>query len=210
MRALHKPRAEVGARRLTAEEIRTARFDQAPRAWRGCSEEEVTAFLARVATSVETDEAERAALRAEVDRLRHYYRSRGEDVDATPYVRPYRPPPTAGDLTSQVRQRLDAIGGNAEVYADLITPGTYRLPDDQGGPEQAREVLAHAEVAGRIGFEETVDVFRSLFRSQPAAVTAELRRTLAWLDEYAHAVGRQVGAMQAALSDRLDGAPEAY
>ena len=208
MRALRKPRTEQPATRPSAAEIRSARFGPSPVGWRGYSEEEVTAFLGRVASWIETDEAERAALRAEIDRLRRYYRTRAEDVDAAPYVRPDRPPPTAGDLTSQVRQRLDAIGGNAEGYADLATPGTYRPADDPPEPGRAREVLVHAEVAGRIGFEESVDTFRSVFRSQPAGVTAELRRTLTWLGEYAFAVSRQVGVLQAALSDRLDSPPE--
>src|SRR3954451_14292443 len=80
VRAFRKLRAEKD-RRLTAAEIRSARFGQSPMAWRGYSEEEVSAFLSRVAAGVEADEAERAALRAEIDRLRHFYREHGADVD---------------------------------------------------------------------------------------------------------------------------------
>lgn len=204
MRALRKLRTDR-TRRLTAEEIRSARFTQSPMAWRGYSEEEVGTFLARVAAGMETDEAERSALRAEVERLRHFYRSHGEDVDRAPLVARHRPPPSPGDLPSQARQRLDALTANAELYADLLTGGVYRAPDHPvPPPEESRDLLVHAEVSCRIGFAETLEAFRATYREQPAAVLGELERTRLWLDEFTHALTRQLAALQAAVEDRLD------
>lgn len=207
MRALRKLRADR-TRRLTAEEIRSARFNQSPMAWRGYSEEEVGAFLARIAAGMETDDAERTALRAEVERLRQFYRSHGEDVDRAALLPRHRPPPSPGDLPSQARQRLDALTANAELYADLLTGGVYRAPDHPVQPQdESRDLLVHAEVSCRIGFEETLETFRSTYRDQPAAVTGELERTRLWLDEFTHALTRQLTALYAAVEERLADQP---
>jgi DivIVA domain-containing protein len=204
VRGFRKLRAETD-RRLTAAEIRSARFEQSPMAWRGYSEEEVDSFLARIAAGIEADEAERTALRAEIDRLRHFYRDHGADVDRVPLVEFRRPPATPGDLTSQARQRLDALTANAERYADLLTGGLYREPDDPVPPQdEARDLLVHAEVSCRIGFEQTVTQFRSAYRGWPAGVAGELERTMTWLDEFTHALTRQLAALHGAAGDGLD------
>ena len=204
MRAFRRLRADV-TRRLTAAEIRSARFGQSPMAWRGYSEEEVGAFLDRVAAFVEADEAERAALRAEVDRLRHFYRDHGTDVDRVPLTAVRRPPASPGDLTSQARQRLDALTANAERYADLLTGGVPRAPDDPvPAAEEARDLLVHAEVSTRIGFEQTIADFRSAYRAHPVGVARELERTLVWLDELTHAVTGQLAALYGAAADVLE------
>jgi cell division septum initiation protein DivIVA len=175
-------------------------------AWRGYSEEEVSAFLSRVASELEEAEAERVALRSEVDRLRHFYRDHGTDVDRVPVVNgARRPPATANDLTSQVRQRLDALTTNAERYADLLTGGIHRAADHPVAPrDEARDLLVHAEVSARIGFEQTVADFRAAYHEHPAGVAAELERTLVWLDELTHALTRQLAALHAAAAEPLE------
>jgi DivIVA domain-containing protein len=204
VRAFRRLRTDQ-TRRLTAAEIRSARFGQSPMAWRGYSEEEVGAFLARVAAGVEAEEAERAALRAEIDRLRKFYREHGADVDRVPLVTSRRPPASPGDLTSQARQRLDALTANAERYADLLTGGVQRAPDDPvPARDEARDLLVHAEVSARIGFEQTVADFRSAYRAHPAGVAAELQRTLVWLDELTHALTVQLAAMYGAVGEGLE------
>ena len=201
MRALRKLRAGQDAGRpLTAEDVRTARFGQSPMAWRGFSEEEVGAFLRRLAAQLEAEEAERRALRAEIDRLRTFYRSHGTDVDQVPVGSTRRPPPSAGDLPSQTRPRLDALTATAELYADLLTGGVWRAPDAPVAPaDEARELLVHAEVSARIGYEELVTAFRAAYAEQPEATTAELRRTQTWLDEYTHALTAQLTALHSTL-----------
>lgn len=201
MRALRKLRAgDTAARRLSAEDVRTVRFSQSPMAWRGFSEEEVAAYLARVAAQMETEAAEREALRAEVDRLRNFYRNNGTDVDRVPVAPRDRPPPSDGDLPSRTRPRLDPLTATAELYADLLTGGVWRSPDAPTSPaEEARELLVHAEVSARIGYEELVASFRAAYADQPAATATELRRTQLWLDEYTHALTRQLTALHTAL-----------
>jgi DivIVA domain-containing protein len=204
VRAFRRLRADQTPR-LTAAEIRSTRFGQSPMAWRGYSEEEVAAFLNRVATAVEADEAERAALRSEIDRLRHFYRDHGTDVDRAPLVPGGRPPASPGDLTSQARQRLDALTANAERYADLLTGGVHRPPDHPvPARDEARDLLVHAEVSARIGFEQTVADFRSAYHAHPAGVIGELERVLVWLDEFTHALTRQLAAMHGAAADALE------
>jgi DivIVA domain-containing protein len=205
VRGLRKLRStESRTRPPTAEEIRAARFGQSPMAWRGFSEEEVVAYLGRVATVVETGEAERAALRAEIDRLRTFYRSHGTEVDAVPVRPAHRPPPSPGDLPSQARQRLDALTANAELYADLLTGGVRPGPDDPpDGRERARELLVHAEVSARIGFEEVLAGFRAAYGDRSPAAVAELRRSQQWLEEFSHALTRQLAALCDAVDDLL-------
>lgn len=209
MRALRKLRASDRTDRPpTAEEIRTARFGQSPMAWRGYSEEEVGVFLARVAAGVETAEAERVALRAEVDRLRNFYRSHGTEVNQVPVVPGNRPAAAGGDLPSQVRQWLDAFTANAERYADLLTGGLHRPPEAPPARDEARDLLVHCEVVGRISFDELLDGFRSAYATQPAAVDAELRRTQVWLEEFSAALTRQLSALHTVIADRLPDTPD--
>lgn len=204
MRGLRKSRAEERSRPPTAEEIRSARFGQSPMAWRGFSEEEVVHYLGRVAAAVESGEAERAALRAEVDRLRTFYRTHGTEVDAVPLTPRHRPPPSAGDLTSQARHRLDALTANAEWYADLLTGGLRPDPEDPLPPrDRARELLVHAEVSTRIGFEEVVAAFVAAYGDRSPAALAELRRSQVWLEEFSHALTRQLAALCDAVDDLL-------
>lgn len=204
VRGLRKLRSAGGrSRPPTPEEIRSARFGQSPMAWRGYSEEEVSAYLERVATAIEDDAAERIALRAEVDRLRAFYREHGTDVDGVP-VRPgHRPPPSPGDLPSQARQRLDAITANAELYADLLTGGVRPGPDDPPPKDRARELLVHAEVSVRIGFEEVLAGFRDAYGDRSPAAVGELRRSQQWLEEFSHAQTRQLAALCDAVDDLL-------
>lgn len=204
MRGLRKLRAEERSRPPTAEEIRRARFGQSPMAWRGFSEEEVVRYLHRVAAAVESGEAERAALRAEVDRLRTFYRSHGTDVDGVPAIPRLRPPPSPGDLTSQARQRLEALGATAQLYADLLTGGVRPAGDDPAAArDQARELLVHAEVSARIGFEEVLAGFRAAYGDRSPAALAELRRTQVWLEEFSAALTRQLAALCDAVDDLL-------
>ena len=205
MRGLRRARAEEGrSRPPTAAEIRAARFGQSPMAWRGFSEEEVVAYLARVAAVVETGEAEREALRAEVDRLRSFYRAHGTDVDGVPLAPRLRPPTSPGDLPSQVRPRLAALSANAELYADLLTGGVRPAGDDPAAArDQARELLVHAEVSARIGYEEVLTGFRAAYGDRSPAAVAELRRSQQWLEEFSHALTRQLAALCDAVDDLL-------
>lgn len=204
MRGLRKLRAEERSRPPTAEEIRSARFGQSPMAWRGFSEEEVLRYLSRVAAAMETAEAERAALKAEIDRLRTFYRSHGTDVDGVPLAPGRRPAPAPGDLPSQVRQRLEAMTANAERYADLLTGGVRIAPEDPvPARDRARELLVHAEVSARIGFEERLAEFRAAYGDRSPAAIGELRRSQEWLEEFSHALTRQLAAMSAAVDDLL-------
>lgn len=204
MRGLRKLRAEERSQPLTPDEIRSARFGQSPMAWRGFSEEEVVRYLGRVAAVVEGAEVERAALRAEIDRLRTFYRAHGTDVDGVPLTPRHRPPPSPGDLPSQARQRLEALTANAELYADLLTGGVRPPGDDPAAArDQARELLVHAEVSARIGFEEVLAAFRAAYGDRSPAALAELRRSRQWLEEFSHALTRQLAALCDAVDDLL-------
>src|SRR5687768_13257092 len=90
-------------RYLTADEVRAVVFNRSQLGWRGYSEDEVEAFVAAVADSMAVVDDERAALRAEIARLRNYYRSRGDDVDGS-----HKHRRTTDDLVSAVEAYSEA------------------------------------------------------------------------------------------------------
>jgi DivIVA domain-containing protein len=83
-------RQRAGA--LTAVQARSVTFWDSQLAWRGYSEDDVNEFVQRAAAVLELAERDHSALRAEIERLRNFYRDHGTDVDrAAEQSRPRRP-----------------------------------------------------------------------------------------------------------------------
>lgn len=81
-RALPVPRTAPGRRtRLSPREIQHARFAETRLGRRGYERDEVDQLLVRIAEDAQNATDEISVLRAELQRLRDYYRSKGIDVD---------------------------------------------------------------------------------------------------------------------------------
>jgi DivIVA domain-containing protein len=161
---------------LTADDVRAATFSRAQLGWRGYSEEEVDAFVARLADSHVAADQERAALRAEIRRLRDFYRSNHDDVDRVGPIR-RRHRVADDDLVSAVADYAEVQVDQAREYALLLDGG------DVGAPR----MLHHARIRAELAADE------SLAAHGPESVEQRsLDRALLWLGSFADALRVQL------------------
>jgi cell division initiation protein len=177
---------------LTPERLRTVEFGRAPFGRRGYNEEEVHRFLSRVAEDVTNSDAEKARLRAEIDRLRNYFRKVGVDVDD----RSTRPAPSVDAIAvmSRAQQAADAQIARAEEYArQLVAEARKRyeaaLVDAQ---RQATQAAEQAAVALRERTHDTSDE------------QEYLARRVAWLRTFAEVTQIQLKSTLEALAREVD------
>jgi hypothetical protein len=162
----------------SAASLRSVQFSQATHSSGGLSEDEVRAYIAAVADTMAAAEATRDALRAEVARLRAFYREQGTDVD-----RPEpRREPARNDATARFRRHVADLVAAAQRYAATVavSPG---LAADQILADGTRRAVEH-----------TQDL---LFPQPPLAppTRGEAERMLRWLDAFT--VAMQVQAREA-------------
>lgn len=108
--------------RIDAETVRSVTFE---RIGRGYRTEDVDEFLQAVATTLAEADAERAALRAEVHRLRNWFRGQGIRVDPVdPPAGPVEPPPAhAWQARAMAEQAAwDYAASAAHPYANPGDP----------------------------------------------------------------------------------------
>lgn len=130
-------------RRLTPDRVRNKDFSRTKLGHRGYSEEEVRAFLYRVADDIATGDMEKADLRAEVERLKNWYKERGTDVDNSGAK---KLSVDAVNLLSRAQQTADAQIAEAEDYARRLV-GQARQQYEQ----MLNEAQQQAEEAGEPG-----------------------------------------------------------
>jgi DivIVA domain-containing protein len=183
---------------MTSAEIRGVTFQQSPLAWRGYSEQEVDEFVASAAHSLDETQREVVALRAEVDRLRNFYRRHGTDVDHsvdTPneWSRPVEP----NRLIAEARRYVQTQVAQAEAYADTVRA--------EGLP-QADEALLHARLRSRIVVQ---DMIRLLFSGgvDHRRADSDLEQLAQWVSALADALWAQTDAMSQAVEAELDRRP---
>ncbi len=176
---------------LTAERLRTVDFSRAPLGRRGYNEDEVRRFLSRVAEDIGNADTEMSRLRAEVERLRNYYREAGVDVEA----RSSRPAPSAQAVAvmSQAQQTADAQIAQAEEYAKQLV-ATAR--------QRYEEIMYQARVRAAQAAEAAES-----YQLRVHATTDEqehLERRIAWLRTFAQVTEVQLKAALEALTREVD------
>jgi len=175
----------------TPDEVRAATFSQSQLAWRGYSEDEVRAYLAKVADTMVAGEKERMGLRAEIDRLRNFYREHGADVDrAGGGSHRRRTRVDEDDLVRRVGQYTDVQLERAKRYATLI---------DGRAAEQADEVFHHAKVQAALATEQSVQTRLDESGLLATVAQAELERASSWLRAFAYALHAQFEVTNDAL-----------
>jgi DivIVA domain-containing protein len=181
---------------LSPDRVRTWEFPRTPLGRRGYNEDEVRLFLTRLAEDLAAADAEKAALRAEVQRLRNYYRERGVDVDRAsgPTQDDSGPTVAAINLMSQAQQAADAQVAQAEEYSRRLVEQARAQYEDilRQAVEQATEA---AERAG-------ADYVASSEFEGPEREALE--RRIAWLRTFAEVTQVQLRSVLEALTREVD------
>jgi DivIVA domain-containing protein len=178
---------------LTAEEARKVTFPPASLGWRGYAEDKVDEFVARVVDTLATAEREYAAMRAEVDRLRAFYREHGTDVDNAAERKPARPRPRGSYLVGEVERYAAKYVALAAEYAEVVV-------DYEHG--RAEEHLYQARVRARAVAGDLISTILADPHNR-SRTEAELRRLAGWLWAFGEAVWTQSDAMARVAEQEL-------
>ncbi|TDC05141.1 DivIVA domain-containing protein [Nonomuraea longispora] len=180
-------------RRLTPERVRNHTFSRTKLGHRGYSEEEVRSFLYRMADDMAAGDMEKADLRAEVERLKNWYKDRGTDVTA-PDNQQARLSVDAVNLLSRAQQTADAQIAEAEDYARRLV-GQAR--------QQYEQVLQEAQHRAEEAANQAVNVYRSSGGHQ-SAEAEELERRIAYLRTFAEVTQVQLRAVLEGLTNEVN------
>lgn len=174
---------------LTPERIRSVIFSKSPLGRRGVDAEEVELFQRRLAEEIAAGEAENARLRAEVDRLRDWYRSHGENVD--PALLPIQVDVEAVNLLSEAQLQAEACIAQAEAHSRRVISGAR---------QHAEALLRDAQQRAEAAAQEAVQAYRARAGGKHTAEIEEMERRLAWLRAFCHAVQVQLHATSNAFA----------
>lgn len=139
-----------GRQAFTPERVRKTEFSRAPLARRGYNEDEVELFRTRVADAIAHADAEKGKLRAEIERMRDYFRQHGVMVDSSDEGASNRSADVASiNAMSRAQQSADAQIAQAEDYARRIVTQARQQYEEilQQGQEQAAEAAEQARRA---------------------------------------------------------------
>jgi DivIVA domain-containing protein len=206
--------------RLTPDGVRRVQFSRSPIGRRGYNEPDVEHFRARVVHEIGQANAEKAAMRQElerqrdeVQRLRDYFRRNRVDVDAPGGHTPLPPPAQinvniasvqAVNVMSQAQQAADQHIAQAEDYARRLVANARLQYEDilRRAHEQAQEAAAEA---GRL-FESTSKAQEpEAERSQEQTSEMQyLQSRLAYMRTFAQVTQVQLRSILDALRQELD------
>jgi DivIVA domain-containing protein len=183
---------------MSPERVRAWEFTRTPLGRRGYSEEEVRLFLARVAEELAAGDAEKAGLRAEVNRLRNYYREHNVDVDTRRADVSESGPSTAAiNLMSQAQQAADAQVAQAEEYCRRLVAQARDHYEDVLR-EAAEQASAAAETASA-AYQASVEAEGAGSYEREA-----LESRIAWLRTFAEVTQVQLRSVLEALTREVD------
>jgi DivIVA domain-containing protein len=170
---------------LTADDVRATTFNRSQLGWRGYAEEEVEQFLAVVAESIAVADQERAALQAEIRRLRDFYRGNRDEVDRAGTADRHRHRTDGDDLVTAIADYADAQVDQAREYAQLVDSR------DAG----AARMLHHARIRAELAAQESLYTLGERVEGDPG-----LDRALVWLRAFADALRVQLDMTVEVLS----------
>jgi cell division initiation protein len=170
--------------RLTPEQIRTKQFTRTPIGRRGLDEDEVGRFMLRLADEMTALHQDLAGLWAENERLRNFYRERGEQADAQTgqtgkAVSQRQPTVEAVNLLSRAQQQADSLIAQAREYARQVADQARR---------QYHDVLREAQRQAQAEAERAVLEYRARSGTHYTAEFEELERRLAWARAFLDAI----------------------
>lgn len=186
-------RREPVRRVLTPERIRSVSFSKSPLGRRGVDADEVELFQHRLAEEIAAGEAENQRLRAEIVRLRDWYRSHGQNVD--PAMLPAQADVTSVNLLSEAQLQAEAAIAQAEAHCRQLAGEARR---------QASEMLREAEQRAEVAAQDAARSYRDTAGEDRTAEIEEMERRLAWLRAFCQAVQVQLHAASDAFAQEVD------
>ncbi|MFI7697737.1 DivIVA domain-containing protein [Nonomuraea sp. NPDC049480] len=188
----HRPSND--RQRLTPDRVRNKDFSRTKFGHRGYSEDEVRTFLYRMADDMAASDMEKADLRAEVDRLRNWYKDHGAELNAPGATQRARLNVDAVNLLSRAQQTADAQIAEAEDYARRLVAQAR---------QQYEQVLLEAQQRAEEASSQAVNVYRSSGAVQ-SAEAEELERRIAYLRTFAEVTQVQLRAVLEGLANEVN------
>jgi cell division initiation protein len=196
--------------RLTPDRVRSTRFTRTPLGRRGLAEDEVRAFLQRMADDIATRDAAEASLRAKVSHYkntlvqwqREHSETRADDfggVDPTPNATV-----EAVNILSRAQQEADAYVAQTQEYC-------RRLAAD--ARDHAQTVLDDATAAADTAAEQAVAELRASGGAGHSPELEDLERRLAWARTFLaslESVETQLRTARAALAYEFEKLGDAH
>jgi DivIVA domain-containing protein len=175
---------------LTPQRVRASEFNRASLARRGYDVEEVRMFLGRLAEDIAASDNEKSALRAEIERLREWYRQQGVETGTGPasssaLVPAAKPEKYAVAMLSQAQQQADAYVAQAEQYCRQVMTEAR---------QQAEAMLREAQERAESAAQDAARSYRAHAGGRYAAELEEMQRRVAWLRAFCHAIQVQLTA----------------
>ncbi|MBT2231077.1 DivIVA domain-containing protein [Nonomuraea sp. NEAU-A123] len=179
---------------LTPDRVRNKDFSRAKLGSRGFNVDEVRNFLYRMAEDMTASDMEKAELRAEVDRLKNWYKDHGTDTTNPGATQQARLNVDAVNLLSRAQQTADAQIAEAEDYARRLV-GQAR--------QQYEQILQESQQRAEEAASQAVNVYRS--SGEVHSVEAEeLERRIAYLRTFAEVTQVQLRAVLEGLANEVN------
>lgn len=195
------------APRLTPDRVRSMQFSRTPLGRRGVSEEEVRAFVARVAEDIAARDASEASLRATIAHYKNTIAHWQTDETGSRPVEMPTPEPTvdAVNILSRAQQEADTYVAQTQEYC-------RRLALD--ARQHAEEILDDARACAEEAAAEAEAAHRAAGAGEAAADVGvdlqELERRLVWARTFIaslETVEAQLRTAREALSYEFDRMP---
>lgn len=175
--------------RLSPEAVRAHTFARASLRRRGVDEEEVRAFIGRVAEELASADAEKAGLRAEIERLRDRFREHNRAEDSMD-----RPSAEAINVLSAAQQQADNYVAQAQDYCREVT---------NQARHQADEIMQEAHDRAEHAANEAARAYRAPSGAGYSAELEDMERRVAWIQSYCRTVQVQMQAASDAFSREI-------
>lgn len=179
---------------LTPDRVRNQEFTRTKIGQRGYSADEVRAFLYRVAEDMAAGDQEKAELRADVERMRQWYKEHGINMDPAAMAQRGGLSVDAVNILSRAQQTADAQIAEAEDYARRIISQAR---------QQYEQILQEAQRRAEEAAEQAAGAYRegSGVQSEDAE---ELERRIAYLRTFAEVTQVQLRAVLEGLAHEVD------
>jgi DivIVA domain-containing protein len=189
---------------MSPDQIRHHRFTELGLVRRGYKAEEVDAYLAKVARDVDNWATSYSQLRAEVNRLRNWYREHDIDIDA---AQRRQVSVEAANILVQAQQQADQIIADAHAQARHVQSDARSHGDaimDQARREAERAAHAYRVRSGPAYSPEREELERWAVwgRSLLAAINAARGQLEATGDAFAYELGKLSPLSDASLNGR--------